>query len=417
LTLSGSTSYFIYKGESMGYQYELLRSFANANELNLNLKVAPNVNKLQEMLMAGEGDLIAYSLPITNKGKEDMLYCGSEVISEQVLVQRITEGRPILKDVTGLIGEEVWVIRDSKYHERLENLNRELGGGIILRMIEQDSISVEDMIEMVANGKISYTLSDAELAKLNKTYYRNIHISLKISHPQRSSWAVRNNMPEFAGQINQWFADNENTPRYRAITKRYFEMSKLPGDEPAPLLGPGQISPFDDLFKKYASQIDWDWRLLASVAFQESKFHIDRVSWAGATGLMGLMPRTAQAFGVSLDDLANPEANIRGAVALLTRLKHSFRSIDNENERIYFILASYNAGSGHVYDAQALAEKYGKNPLIWKDNVEEYIKLKNLPEYYNDPVCKQGYFRGKETLNYVRHVMERWEYYRLNVEI
>ena len=412
LTLSGSMSYFIYKGEAMGYEYELLKNFADANDLTLNIKIAPNVVKLQEMLIQGEGDLVVYNLPITNEGKQILSYCGREVIDEQVLVQRANNAEPVLRDVTELIGKEVWVIHDSKYHKRLLNLNRELGGGINIRIIEQDTVSTEDMITMVSTGEISYTLSDTDLARLNKTYYRNINISLKVSHPQRSSWAVRNAMPQLAEKINQWFTENENTPRYRAITKRYFEMSKLPGEGPAPLLGPDQISLHDSLFKKYAAEINWDWRLLASVAFQESRFYTDRVSWAGATGLMGLMPKTADSFGVLPDQLTDPEANLRGAIALIRRLNQSFRSIENEEERINFILASYNAGSGHIYDAQALAQKYEKDPFVWKDNVEEFIKLKSIPEYYNDPVCKQGYFLGKETLNYVKHVIERWRYYQ-----
>ena len=416
LTLSGSMSYFLYKGEAMGYEYELLKSFSEANGLELNLVVAPNEVRLQEMLLEGEGDLVAYNLPVTNEGKAQLLYCGREVISEQVLIQRFDKESPVLTNVTDLINKEVWVIHDSKYYKRLQNLDEELGGGIIVKVIEQDTVSTEDMIAMVSTGEIPYTVSDAELAKLNKTYYRNLNISLKVSHPQRSSWAVRNTMPQLAAAINHWFTENENTPRYRSITKRYFEMSKLPGDEPVPLLGTNQISRFDSLFKKYATEIAWDWRLLASIAFQESKFYTDRTSWAGAAGLMGLMPKTAAAFGVAPDKVTDPEANLRGAVELIKRLNKSFSSIEDENERILFILASYNAGSGHIYDAQALARKYGKNPSVWSGNVEEFIKLKSLPEYYNDSVCKHGYFRGKETLNYVKHVIERLEFYKTKIE-
>ncbi|GHT01962.1 hypothetical protein FACS189421_14540 [Bacteroidia bacterium] len=216
--------------------------------------------------------------------------------------------------------------------------------------------------------------------------------------------------------LNLWFEENRNTTRYKAIIKRYFEMSKMPGDEPAPFISPHQISQYDPFFKEYAKPIHWDWRLLASIAFQESKFHTDRVSWAGATGLMGLMPRTAEAFGLPADSLDRPESSIRAATGLIKRLNRSFSSVEDTNERIKFILAGYNAGASHINDAQALAEKYGKNPYIWEGNVEEYLKLKSLPEYYNDPVCKQGYFRSTETISYVQNVMERWRYYQLRIK-
>jgi membrane-bound lytic murein transglycosylase F len=412
LTLSGSMSYFIYKGEEIGYEYELIKSFADANNLRINLILAENETKLTEMLAQGKGDLIAYNIPITKKEKKKFLYCGDETINEQVLVQRANRKDTILKDVPELIGKEIRVIHDSKYYHRLRNLDNELGGGINIRIIEKDTVTVEDLIEMVSRGEIAYTVSDADMAKLNKTYYSNINIALKISHPQRSSWAVNRQSPELARAINEWFENNSNTPKYRAIIKRYFEMSKLPGDAPAPVISADAISPFDSIFKKYAPQISWDWRLMASIAYQESKFHTDKVSWAGATGLMGLMPKTAASLEVNPDDLTNPGASVFAATGLIKRLNRSFASIQDENERIKFIIAAYNAGSGHIYDAQALAEKYGKNPAIWKNNVEEYLKLKKLPEYYNDSVCKQGYCRGNETIHYVEAVIERWQYYK-----
>jgi membrane-bound lytic murein transglycosylase F len=415
LTLAGSMSYFMYKGEPKGYEYELLSDIADSLNLKINIHLAENETKLIGMLQRGEGDLIAYNIPVTNEGKEQVLYCGREVINEQVLVQRANKGDTLLKDVTDLIGKEVWVIHDSKYYRRLVNLNDELGGGIRIRTIEKDTVTVEDLIEMVSTGEISYTISDADMAKLNKTYFNNINISLLIGHEQRSSWAVQKSNSRLAAVINEWFEKNQNNPQYKRILKRYFEMSKMPGDEPVPTIGHNQISRFDPFFKEYARQIDWDWRLLASISYQESRFFTDRVSWAGAAGLMGLMPKTAAAFGISSDSIYNPEQNIKAAVGFIKALNRLFASVEDDDERINFIVAAYNAGPGHISDAQALAEKYGKSSKKWED-VEEYLKLKNLPEYYNDPVCKSGYFRGKETNNYVQNVIERWRYYQEKVK-
>jgi len=408
--MAGSMTYFIYKGEPRGYGYEILQNFADSFHLKLNIKLAGNETKLTEMLDNGEGDLIAFNVPITKHGKKNYLYCGQEAINEQILIQRANRGDTILKDVTELIGKEVWLIDDSKYYNRLVNLNKEVGGGINIHTVEEDSILVEDLIEMVAKGQIPYTVSDADLARLNRTYYRNINISLAIGHPQRSAWAVRKSNPALAAAIDEWFEDNIGKPVYRQINKRYFEMSKMPGDEPAPIISDKQISVFDTLFKKYSKTIPLDWRLMASIAFQESKFHTDLVSWAGASGLMGLMPNTASGLGLSPDSIFVPEENVRVAAILLDRLKNAFSSVEDETEKAKFIIAAYNAGSGHIADARALTEKYGKNPNLWSD-VEEYLRLKSLPEYYNDPVCKSGYLRGTETLNYIRSVSERYAYY------
>lgn len=410
VTLPGSMSYFIYKGETQGYEYELLNDFAESHDLRINIKLADNETKLAELLENGEGDLIAYNIPITKKGKKHLIYCGREVINEQVLIQRANRKDKILKDVVDLIGKEVWLIHDTKYYRRMMNLNDELGGGIQIRIIDKDTISTEDLIEMVSQGKIPYTVSDMDLAKLNKTYFKNINISLVVGHAQRSSWAVRKSMPELAEAVNQWAKNNKNNPKLTQLNKRYFEISKT-FDEANPVLGKNQISQFDGFFKEYAGEYGFDWRLLASVSFQESNFLTNCSSWEGATGLMGLMPRTAKALGVSEDQLYDPEQNIKAACKLLVKLGRYFTGITDKEERMKFILGSYNAGQAHVMDAQALAGKYGKDPDKWED-VELYLLLKSQSEYYSDPVCKVGYLRGKETVNYVANVMKRWEYYK-----
>ena len=172
-----------------------------------------------------------------------------------------------------------------------------------------------------------------------------------------------------------------------------------------------QISPFDDLFKRYAKLIDWDWTLLASIAYQESNFDTVVVSHAGAVGLMGLMPRTAEAYGLDPEFRTEPGGSISVSVRYIRELKKYFPDITSKNEKIKFILASYNAGQGHVLDAQALACKLGKDPTVWEDNVEECLQLKSLPEYYNDSICQHGALQATETINFVREVMARWGRY------
>ena len=173
----------------------------------------------------------------------------------------------------------------------------------------------------------------------------------------------------------------------------------------------GAISPFDHFFKKYAVEINWDWRLVAAVAFHESRFDSTQVSWAGAAGIMQLMPRTAANFGLSRRNIRNPEKNIEAGVQYIKSLNLSFRKVENKEERIKFILAAYNSGPAHILDAMALAKKYGKNPHIWYNNVEYFLIKKSEPEYYNDPVVKYGRFRGKETAAYVVNTLETFEKY------
>ena len=414
LTLYSSTSYFIYRGQDMGFQYELSEQFAKSLGVKLKVKVARNVRDLIRKLQAGEGDLIAYTLPVTKEWKDSLLYCGEDVITHQVIVQRNGRREKPLKDVTELIGKDVYV-KPGKYHERLVNLDKELGGGIHIHVVRGDSVSNEDLIAQVAQGKIPYTVTDNDIARLNRTYYPNLNISLAISFDQRSSWAVRQDCPQLARAASEWHRVNMTSPDYTASTKRYFEISKATPHTPILSLREGKISHYDNLFKKYAKEIDWDWRLLASLAYTDSNFDTTAVSWAGARGLMQLMPSTARAMGMPAGKEQNAEESVKAAVKYIGMTAQSFKHLP-EKERINFVLASYNSGIGHVLDAMALAEKYGKDKNVWRDNVEKYILLKANEEYFTDPVCKYGYFRGTETYNFVRDITERFELYKKKIK-
>lgn len=415
LTLYSSTSFFIYRGQEMGFQYELSEQFAKSLGVKLRIEIANNIPELIQKLQRGEGDIIAYNLPIKKEWKDSLTYCGEEVITHQVIVQRNNPKTHLLSDVTQLIGKKVYV-KPGKYHDRLVNLNNELGGGIEIHLVTSDSITTEDLISQVAQGEIDYTITDNDVARLNKTYYPNLQINLSVSFDQRASWAVRKDCPQLADAANKWYAGNLISPQYTASMKRYFEISKSIPHSPILSLKEGKISHYDHLFKQYAQKIDWDWRLLASLAYTESNFDTTAISWAGAQGLMQLMPRTARAMGVPPGREQNPEESIKAAVKYIALTDQQLQLIGNKQERIQFILASYNAGLGHVLDAMALAEKYGKDKTTWRDHVENYILLKSNEEYYTDPVCKNGYFRGSETYNFVRDIIARHERYKEKIK-
>lgn len=415
LTTYSSTSYFIYRGQDMGFQYELSEQFAKSLGVKLRIKVVNSVHELIKKLLAGEGDLIAYHIPITKEWKDSLIYCGEEVITHQVIVQRRSRRKvKALKDVTELVGKDVYV-KPGKYYTRMVNLNKELGGGIRIHKVNNDSTSVEDLITQVAQGKIDYAVADNDVAKLNRTYYPNLDIKLSVSFDQRASWAVRRDCPELAKAATLWHKENMTSPAYTASMKRYFEISKAVPHSPILSLREGKISHFDKLFKKYAKDIHWDWRLLASLAYTESNFDTTAVSWAGAKGLMQLMPITAHAMGVPTGREQSPEESIKAAVKYIAITNNSFKDVPEE-ERLKFVLAAYNSGLGHIQDAQALAQKYGKDKYIWSNNVEKFILLKSHEEYFTDPVCKNGYFRGIETYNFVRDIMGRYNYYKKKIK-
>ena len=233
---------------------------------------------------------------------------------------------------------------------------------------------------------------------------------------RKASWVVRHNSPNLARAVQNWFQTH-----VQAIHEIYNKENQLKTIKTSARIlrraivknpSKGIISDYDAIYKKYSRQLGWDWKLLAAQSYQESAFDPKATSWAGARGLMQLMTTTAQQVGVALENIYNPEENIRGGVKYLHYLHNHFKDITNPTEKINFVLAAYNCGTAHVRDAQALAQKYGKNPNVWKDNVDQYILLLQEAEYNRDPIVKNGYCRGSETYNYVNSIMSIYSQYR-----
>lgn len=171
------------------------------------------------------------------------------------------------------------------------------------------------------------------------------------------------------------------------------------------------ISRYDALFRQYAPVAGCDWTLIAAQCYQESCFDPRAHSWAGACGLMQIMPGTADLLGLSRAQIYEPEANIAAACKYMAQLQGKFSDIPVRGERLKFALACYNGGYHHIRDAMALAKKNGRNPQRWSD-VREFVLGLQSPRYYNDPVVKNGYMRGSETVDYVDKIIDRWNQYR-----
>lgn len=419
-TLYSPTSYFLYREQEMGYDYSLVTQWAQEKGMVVDLTVAPSMARMIEMLDSGMVDLAAYEIPVTAEYKQQVVACGPEYVTTQVLVQPLKDGKPEITDETQLIGRDVYVEAGSKYDYRLRNLDSELGGGINIHEVDRDTLITEDLVGMVSDGTIPLTVVDSDIARINKTYYRDLDVSLPLSFPQKASWGVAPGNEWLADSVNAWFLQEAPKRRQAELLKRYFELGKNgDADLSASIsldLSRGVISPYDAIFKSASKKIGWDWRILAAVGYAESGFNNHLVSWAGARGLMQIMPRSAVAYGLPLDKIEDPQANIEAAARILADLDRSLsKKVPDPGERLKFVIASYNSGIGHVYDAIALATKYGRNPQIWDGNVEQALLMKANPEYYSDPVCRNGYFGGRHTVAYVRKVSGLYDRFKKKI--
>jgi membrane-bound lytic murein transglycosylase F len=423
LTDYSSTSYFIYKGEPMGFEFEMLSAFAHSIGVPLQVKVASDMDRIFFQLNNGEADIIAANLTVTQDRSRIVAFTEPLMDTRQVLVQRRPENwkrmtseqidKVMVRNPADLAGKVVHVRKWSSFYERLKNLSDEIGSEIYIIQAGGDK-ETEQLISMVANGEIDYTVADENVAMINQTYYPNIDIRTPISFKQHIAWAVRRNSPELLDALDQWLKEEQNTGAQRYIFAKYFRNNKAAEERIESdyfSLNGGKISIYDDLIKTYSKKIDFDWRLVASLIYEESHFDATAQSWAGAYGLMQLIPSASVQFGI--DSIgATPLESIRAGTQLLARIDNYWKDIiPDKTERMKFDLASYNVGTGHVIDARNLAIKYGKDPGCWDENVAWALAMKSNSKYFNDPVVKFGYCRGNIPCIYVKEIMARYEHY------
>jgi len=426
ITDFNSIDYFIYRGQPLGYHYELVKQFAESIGVELEIKVSHSLETTFESLNNNECDIIAMGLTVTKERKTFLQFTNPLLKTRQVLVQRKPKNwyklsrneleDTLIRSALELVNKKIVVEKNSAFCDRLRSLSDEIGDTI--EFIGDDENLTSELIKQVSEGKIDYTISDEYVAMVNQTYYSNIDIKMPISFEQNISWAVRKESKNLLIAINKWLSDYKSNKKYAWIYNKYFKNSRTRqiGSSKFNSLAGGKISVYDDLLKNKSKIVGWDWRLIASVVYTESRFKTTAESWAGAYGLMQLMPVTANRFGVTKD--SPPEANIVAGIKYLKWLdKYYQKIIIDSTERVKFVLASYNVGAGHVEDARTLAKKNGKNPNLWKDNVDFYLLNKSNPKYYNDPDVKYGYCRGAEPYKYVNEIIARYENYKDLIQI
>ena len=308
------------------------------------------------------------------------------------------------------LGSDTVVVRKGAvYKQQLEQIKDSLDLDFL---ILEEQAHEETLLDRIVDRGIKWTVATQQIAQTNVTYYEELYLGMEVAKAGEINWAVRGSSTELLQQVNAWLGEKKK--RFIPdLYAKYFLNSKnqhFRSTSAYSSLGGNRISLYDDLIQEHAKTLGWDWRLLAAIVYKESRFDTTAVSYAGAQGLLQLMPVTLERFGVT-----NPNDHVeslRGGVKFLLYLdKFWMKRVPKTNERIKFILASYNIGQGHVEDAWRLTLKHGKNSQNWRE-VSYYLNLKSDPTYYRDPVVKSGYAKGHIAVNYVRDVLGLFQSYK-----
>ncbi len=310
-----------------------------------------------------------------------------DIVSQGELIAFTTNGPDTYYEYRGH-GMGLHYLLAEKYAQRL---------GVKLRVeVCRDSA---EMIGKLASGEGDIVIVPESKVKAGKGLYS--------CGPK---WLTNNR--DVAESIKQWY-HNSMLAETEKMQKSLLATGGVTRHVYQPMMDrqKGIISRWDGMFRKYAPTARLDWRLVAAQCYQESCFDPRAHSWAGACGLMQIMPSTAQVLGLSMQDIYSPEHNIAAAMRYMKMLMSEFRDIPRNGDRIRFALAAYNGGKHHIRDAMALTQKHGKDHHQWS-NVQEYVLKLSQAQYYNDPVVKYGYMRGTETVGYVSKIMQRYAGYR-----
>ena len=404
LTRNTSSTFFIYKGEQLGFEYELAQEFAKSIGVRLEMIIPPSREALFEYLESGKGDVIAAGMTKTPEREKRFLFSAPyQFVNELLIVpakDKTTKGLPDLK------GKTISVRKSSSYYETLTNFRDSLGFKIDL--VPED-LETEDIMARVGAGKIAATVADSNIVQLEMTYDNNIRSAGPLGDVVEIGWVMRQGQTGLKNEADAFMKKLYKGTFYNIMVNKYFKDSKgSRSDQTLRADRGGRLSPFDELVKKHAKTFELDWRLITSQMYQESRFDPKAKSWVGAKGLMQVMPRTAQELKV--DDVEQPDNGILAGAKLMARYSNLFNSSEiSAKDRIRFALASYNCGPGHIYDARDLAKQMGLNPNKWFNNVEQALLLLSKRDVAKN--VRYGYCRCEEPVNYVSQIQNRYDQY------
>lgn len=404
LTRNNANCFYLYKGEPMGFEFELARAFSAYIGVELETSVV-EWNDMFRVVNNGKADLVAAGVTITPARSQVVDFSEPYMtIQQQVIVHRDNGS---VREIADLDGLTVHVRENTTYQERLESLNRELD--LNIRIALHEDIPTEELIRRVAEQEIDVTVADSNIALLNRRYYPDINVAFPLGEKEHLGWAVRKGDRALLEKISAFLDQARKNGTYDEIYERYYGDAHVFDYVDLKIFHhrvENRLPEFLPIIKSVSKAYDFDWRLIAAVIYQESHFDPEARSPTGVRGLMQVTRVTAAEMGI--DNRLDPEQSILAGVKYLKQI-HAMWDDLPEEDRMLFTLASYNIGYGHVRDAQRLAEFRGLDPNTWS-TVEKTLPLLRMKKYYKS--TKHGYARGTEPVRYVERILTYYDILR-----
>jgi len=365
ITYQSPGNYFFNNGKMHGFEYGFIKKFAESKQLSVDVVLANSHEQMRELLLSGDGDIIAASLPENSLNDENIKMTRAYDFSAPVIIGRDTENS--LVDIRDLEGRRIALAPESPYRDFLQGIQRR---GINFEIIDTDEdVNIEETLYRVSHAMHDLTILGSHQVKAELTRQYGLKALFTLSEPVAQTWAVRVSDHKLLTAVNDYITKEYRRDTYNTLYSKYLSRPKNIKDGSILIAFVDKLSPYDELLKLNAEQHSFDWRLIAAQMYQESQFDPEAVSYAGAEGLMQIMPATADELGI--EDLYDPKSNIAAGVKYMKILRDQFEQELPLEDKTWFTLASYNAGFTRVKNARTLADKMGLDSDRWFGNVEK----------------------------------------------
>ena len=414
ITQYNSSSYFIHRGGQAGFDYELAWRFAHERGLTLEVVIPEPGEDFVTLLNSGRGDLVGAGVVPVAGLERWVTWTRPTDFVRKVLVLPADSRRSA--DYGGLTGLKITLPAGDPFRAEVQNLKKEMNLQFFVTT-GRPGDQAEDLLALVSRGELEAVAVNDNIARSSLAYLPNLKIGIHLGERRPTAWLVRENSPELKAALNRFLKVHLNvnttgrtrrSKMYGTIYDRYFENPLTIKRFQEPTHRPdksGIFSAFDDLIRLKAEAVGLDWRMVASLIYQESEFYPRARSIADARGLMQVLPRFA---GDQADSLFMPEPNLTAGLRMLKKTYNSYSYLDSL-DRWRFTLAEFHAGHGHVTDARRLAIDMGRDPNIWDGSLT--ITLPRLMERKYFSRTRYGFYGGGKTVEYVKEIINRYRMY------
>jgi membrane-bound lytic murein transglycosylase F len=380
-----------------GFEYDLVRAFANHIGVKLEPVVMDNTDAMVAELLRGNADLIAAGFIARDDLKMHLAFGPVYQEIQQLVVGR--RGGPRPRAASDLIGQSIWVMSGAFQEKCLNMLKKDYPELSWLSISDYES---EELMEMVWQGVIPLTIVDSNTIAINRRYYPELLVHFAIDQRQNLAWVINPKNQYLRNAVNQWFAMPATASLLKRLTQHYYGHLKNFNYVDIKTYRKRlryRLPRYQKYFKEAAVEYGLDWKLVAAQAYQESHWNPRAKSFTGVRGLMMLTQKTARDLGVK--NRLDPQQSIYAGTQYLASLHQRIEVDVPEPDRTFMALAAYNVGWGHLKDARTLATKLGKESNSWSD-VRSTLPMLRLKKYYRK--LPHGYARGAEPVHYVDRI-------------